>query len=248
MSSSTYKKAIQGRTHKERSRPSDRKKLGFLEKHKDYVLRAQDFHKKEKALQILTEKAEFRNPDEFYFGMQSSKTVGGVHVGSSEPKAYSQEQLLLMKTQDKKYVEMKAQVERKRTERLQASLHLLGEPAKNKHTVFVDGPEDRKRFDPATYFDTSPEFVEASFHRPTRSQIEADAGLGSISRVHGKRRPKAYRELEQRKHRRTALESTALRMDVEKAAMGKGRKRRVLKASENPEGQPVYRWKKERKK
>ena len=31
---------------------SDRKKLGFLEKHKDYVLRAKDFHKKEKAIQV----------------------------------------------------------------------------------------------------------------------------------------------------------------------------------------------------
>ena len=56
MSSATYKKAIQGRAHKERSQPSDRKKLGFLEKHKDYVLRAKDFHKKEKAIQVRTKR------------------------------------------------------------------------------------------------------------------------------------------------------------------------------------------------
>jgi U3 small nucleolar RNA-associated protein 11 len=44
-----------------------RRKLGLLEKKKDYVQRARDFHKKEKALLTLQAKAEQRNPDEFYF-------------------------------------------------------------------------------------------------------------------------------------------------------------------------------------
>ncbi|QDZ19539.1 U3 small nucleolar RNA-associated protein Utp11 [Chloropicon primus] len=243
--SSTYKKAIQGRTHKERSQPSDRKKLGFLEKHKDYVLRARDFHKKEKALEVLREKAEFRNPDEFYFGMQKSKTVGGVHVGDSDPTQYSHEQLMLMKTQDRKYVEMKAQVERKKVEKLQASLHQLRDAPANKHIVFVDNEEDQRQFSPADYFNTSPEYLDSAFHRPTREQLDEDAW--TVSSVHEKKKSKLYKELEQRKHRKSELESVALRMDMEKAAMGKGRKRKVRKTSLGGKGIPVYRWKKERK-
>ena len=58
-----------------------RRKYGLLEKKKDYLLRANDYHKKEAALQHLRRKAEERNPDEFYFAMQSSRSVGGIHVG-----------------------------------------------------------------------------------------------------------------------------------------------------------------------
>ena len=60
--------------HKERSQPAHRKRFGLLEKHKDYVVRAKNYHFKEKRLQALKEKAEFRNPDEFYFKMLNSKT------------------------------------------------------------------------------------------------------------------------------------------------------------------------------
>ena len=142
-----------------------------MEKHKDYVLRARDFHKKEKALQILREKAEFRNPDEFYFGMERSRTVGGVHVGDLDRSEYTQEQIMLMKTQDKKYVEMKAQVERNRCDRLRATLHNLGEVPANKHIVFVDGEAQKKDFDASEYFDTPQDYLDRSFHRPRRSQL-----------------------------------------------------------------------------
>jgi hypothetical protein len=52
---------------------------GLLEKHKDYVLRARDYHRKQDRLTKLKRKAAFRNPDEFYFAMHSSKTKAGVH-------------------------------------------------------------------------------------------------------------------------------------------------------------------------
>lgn len=57
------------REHKERSQPSHRRKYGLLEKHKDYVERARDYHKKQDYLQTLRKKAAFRNPDEFYTAM-----------------------------------------------------------------------------------------------------------------------------------------------------------------------------------
>jgi U3 small nucleolar RNA-associated protein 11 len=40
------------------------------------VLRARDFQRKQGTLKQLRHKAAMRNPDEFYFAMQSSKTKG----------------------------------------------------------------------------------------------------------------------------------------------------------------------------
>ena len=64
------------RTHRERAQPVARSKngVGLLEKHKDYVARARNYHAKQAHLKQLMEKARFRNPDEFYFKMIATKT------------------------------------------------------------------------------------------------------------------------------------------------------------------------------
>lgn len=67
--------ASKGRAHKERHQLTTRKKLGLLEKHKDYVLRAKAFHRKEDEIQALRKKAAFKNPDEFYHKMINTKMV-----------------------------------------------------------------------------------------------------------------------------------------------------------------------------
>ncbi|XP_054803114.1 probable U3 small nucleolar RNA-associated protein 11 isoform X2 [Prosopis cineraria] len=113
MNMSSFKNAIPRRAHKERAQPSSRKKFGLLEKHKDYVVRAKAFHKKQETLRKLKEKAEFRNPDEFYFKMIRTKVVDGVHRPESEARKYTHEELMLMKTQDMGYVLQKLQSERK---------------------------------------------------------------------------------------------------------------------------------------
>ena len=95
--------AIQTRAHKERSQPAARSKWGLLEKHKDYVLRARDYHKKENTIKLLKSKAAMRNPDEFYFSMIHSKTKKGVHIVQRNEK-YSHELLQLLKTQDQNYI------------------------------------------------------------------------------------------------------------------------------------------------
>ena len=107
-----------------------------------------------------------------------------------------------MKTQDKKYIEMKAQMENKVTpnfqvkgareiptnpcsqkvEKLKSGLHFLGAPAANKHTVFVDTEQERQAFKPEEYFDTSAEFLDRSFHRPRREQLEQDAPAALANR------------------------------------------------------------------
>uniref|UniRef100_A0A2P2M400 U3 small nucleolar RNA-associated protein 11 n=1 Tax=Rhizophora mucronata TaxID=61149 RepID=A0A2P2M400_RHIMU len=83
---SSFRNAIPRRAHKERAQPHSRKKFGLLEKHKDYVIRAKAFHKKEETLQRLREKAALRNPDEFYFKMIKTRTVDGVHRPEEEAK------------------------------------------------------------------------------------------------------------------------------------------------------------------
>jgi U3 small nucleolar RNA-associated protein 11 len=70
---SSFKNAFKGRAHKERSQVSTRKKLGILEKNKDYKLRAVNFHRKQEKLNVLREKAEFRNPNEFHMMMIHGK-------------------------------------------------------------------------------------------------------------------------------------------------------------------------------
>ena len=71
MSTSAFRKAAPRRDHKERAQPSHRKRFGLLEKHKDYVERSKDFHRKANELQRLRVKASLKNPDEFYFRLIS---------------------------------------------------------------------------------------------------------------------------------------------------------------------------------
>ena len=70
----TLRNNLHRRNHKERGQLKHREKLGFLEKHKDYVLRARDYHSKQDRLTRLRQKAAERNKDEFYFSMNREKT------------------------------------------------------------------------------------------------------------------------------------------------------------------------------
>ena len=71
---SSLRNSLHRRNHKERSQLAHRSKLGILEKHKDYVLRARDYHSKQDRLTRLRQKAAERNKDEFYFGMTNQRT------------------------------------------------------------------------------------------------------------------------------------------------------------------------------
>ncbi|CAE7892140.1 putative U3 small nucleolar RNA-associated protein 11 [Symbiodinium microadriaticum] len=75
MGDGSLRHVVHKRVHLERHQPKHRRRLGYLEKHKDYVKRAKDFHKKEDIIKGLHRKAYFKNEDEFAYGMMSHSTM-----------------------------------------------------------------------------------------------------------------------------------------------------------------------------
>ncbi|KAN0060272.1 hypothetical protein ACQY0O_007601 [Thecaphora frezii] len=118
MAGSSLRNAVHRRNHKERSQPVNRQKLGLLEKHKDYVLRARDHNLKQQRLKRLREIAALRNKDEFNFGMIRAKTVKGVHVQDRGNEALKNDVVALLKTQDAGYVRLQITKERRRIDKL----------------------------------------------------------------------------------------------------------------------------------
>ncbi|KAJ9507650.1 hypothetical protein QJQ45_019176 [Haematococcus lacustris] len=269
---SSLANAIKRKTHKERSQPAARIKYGLLEKHKDYVERAKDFHRKENTIKALRRKADERNPDEFYFAMEKARTKEGVHDKSNIANKYSQEELALMRSQDVKYLSLKERVEAEKIEKLKQSLHFIGAPAQNKHTVFVDSESEAKVFDPAAYFDTPSHLLDRTFNRPKSEALRSSdtvrvSGAGSTSRGQVKqaerRKLAAYNELSQRMERREKLARTANHLAYVQEVAKKGRKRKLSKdelvqtaaaGDGNDDGAShsstarVFKWKRERKK
>jgi U3 small nucleolar RNA-associated protein 11 len=105
---STLRNTIQRRNHRERAQPAERQKWGILEKSKDYKLRAADHKLKRRKIKALQQKASERNEDEFYFGMMSSQSQGGVKVAQrgegGGSKVLKRDVVDLMKTQDVGYL------------------------------------------------------------------------------------------------------------------------------------------------
>ncbi|MBN3319802.1 UTP11 protein, partial [Atractosteus spatula] len=180
---SSFRKALKShqRNHKERSQPSFRKHLGFLEKKKDYKLRADDYHKKQNTLNALQKKALNKNPDEFYFKMTSTQLQDGVQVLRHPEEELTEEQKKVMRTQDMKYVEMKRVAEAKKIERLKSELHLLDAEGKmqNNHTFFVDSKKEVKEFDLASHLNTAPELVDRVYNRPTTDMLQKNIIKGA---------------------------------------------------------------------
>ncbi|CAM9748461.1 unnamed protein product [Chrysoparadoxa australica] len=247
---SSLRNAVKRKTHKERGQVASRKKYGLLEKHKDYVLRARDYNKKRDRMNALKLKAALRNPDEFYFGMNKAKTKDGVHT-DEKSTALNPSVVQLLKTQDVGYVRMKESVDRKKAEKMKASLHMLGGEASkaNKHTIFLESSRDAREFDAAKHFDTVPELADRAFNRPRKATLESQQILGASNRKHMKRALKqqetAYRELGDRLTRADELASARVHLEAQKTVMtSKGTKRKIKGAEgKNP---AVFKWKRQR--
>jgi len=160
MSSTAFRNAVRRREHRERHQPEARRALGLLEKHKDYVVRARNYHAKEARVAQLRKQAANRNPDEFYFGMLREATVGGIATkrrrggdsggGSGDagarPEVLTADLLRVLKTQDAGYVRALQGAEERRVERMRASLKGTREAAAGgaagRHTVFHDDEDE----------------------------------------------------------------------------------------------------------
>ncbi|KAK9150708.1 hypothetical protein Syun_009017 [Stephania yunnanensis] len=227
---SSLRNAIHRRAHKERAQPQARKKFGLLEKHKDYVLRAKAFQKKEEAIQKLREKAAFRNPDEFYFKMMKTRTIDGVHRPESQARQYSQEELMLMKTQDIGYILQKLQSEKNKIAKLNSALHALDGQLPSKHVYYAEDREEARE-------------IRSQCSKRGKPSPAEDVPDHIKRKLHS-----SYKELEARKNRVQELEKLHGEMSLQKELKKKGRKRK-LREDElvNPTSGPVYKWRAERK-
>ncbi|NXY84498.1 UTP11 protein, partial [Alcedo cyanopectus] len=255
--SSAFRKAAKSgqRPHRERAQPASRKKLGLLEKKKDYRLRARDYHKKQNALRALQKKALDKNPDEFYFKMIRSELQDGVHVIKQPKDEVTPEQVKLMRTQDIKYVEMKRVAEAKKIERLKSELHLLDAEGKspNKHTFFLDTRREGKtqigEFDIAAHLGTVPELVGRVYNRPTIATLQKEPLKGATDPAHLKKlaqqRKNQYDLLKQRIEREKAMFVVAQKIQTRKDLLDKTHKVKVKKETTNSPA--IYKFKFQRK-
>ncbi|CAG8512614.1 6108_t:CDS:2 [Funneliformis mosseae] len=241
---SSLRNALQRRNHKERSQPRSRQRYGLLEKRKDYVLRARDFHSKQDRLKAMREKAYFRNPDEFYFKMINSKTKDGVHVMEHD-STLSGEAIKLMKSQDLSYVKTQRDLGNKIEFEGKIKEKIKSQP---QHIIFVDTPKEAKTFDPAKHFDTLPELVNRKFNRPRIETLQNEVIMfpedeTELILLHKQKLIK-YKELSARMQRQEELRKVERELQIQKNLMGKGRRKKV---GVDKDGLAVYKWKNERK-
>ena len=258
---STLRNAVKRVTHKERAQPSDRKKFGLLEKHKDYIERARDFQRKQKYITNLRNKALDKNPDEFYFQMHNSRLQKGKHVNIKKSQL-DQETINLLKSQDLGYITYKRSQDAQKIQKLKENIHLIGAVAPKKHTIFVDSEEDVEHFDASEHFDTQPELVDRVYNRPRTSQLEEALeknpnALNSIiianeNNAKKRKRSKEMQELKERSKRTKKLTSAMNSLTMQRnLATAKGARKKITvtkvvgKAKKEKE-MTVYKWKRER--
>jgi len=208
-------------------KPESKKKLGLLEKKKDFKERSRDYRQKQEKLRKIKLQVAFKNPDEYNMKMKKLKRVPGGHIpiDTEEP---SKEVVLNIKDQDMKYLLMKKSIESKKINNLQSSLHMLTEtvPAERNHIIFVDNEEEVEKFDPVDYFETSQEFLNRSYNRPLKSSLSEKSIIVNSDRVdhsviseQEQSRAKSYRELIQRMEREEQLKNASNDIYIQKQAL-----------------------------
>ena len=264
--SASLKNAVQKREYKERAQPRSRiNKHGLLEKHKDYVKRARDFHRKEDTLRALREKARLRNTDEFYHGMMNARTHQGVHYTTHQQRLQRLDAvtLKLMKSQDVNYIKTQLDRTRKQIDRLQSELAFIGvvggsseiihhDDIKHtkRHTVFVDDVEQVATFDAATYLDTPEAFLDRTFNRPRTQQLLQPLQTVAVKQTEDTTTKEVgdasekYMLLKQLMARAKALEKVEKELVLKAHLSNSKGQRRVVGQDAN--GNPIYKWRAER--
>ena len=260
------KQRFKKKEYKERVQPSARRKLGMLEKHKDYVQRAQDHHKKQKELKALRRKAENRNPDEFRFEMENARLDPATGKWRKLPskreledeEKHGKEEQRLLQTQDIAYLEMRRSVDLRKVEKLRAELHGLDEPVRGRHTLFVDDDEAervQKADEPAAavadMLGTAPELLETRT-RPNLASIRGSSSVvvggersGVLPAATVQNRRKKYLEMEARSKRAEKLAELSRELEIQRelSAAKPGQARKIVGRS----GKTAVIWRQERK-
>ncbi|GJP38817.1 hypothetical protein CLOM_g23226 [Closterium sp. NIES-68] len=211
---SSLRNVVKRKAHKERAQPLARRRLGLLEKHKDYVLRARDFHRKEDAIRLMREKAAMRNPDEFYFKMEHTRLHKGRHT-RVEKDEWTEEEVRLMATQDMGYIRTKWRAEQQKVERLQASLHRVDEPHRNQHLVFAHSDDSA----------STPSKHQRRSSSPQREATPPPVTKPLNTRLN-RHREALYAELKERKQRARRLHAMLDEMVLKQQRMADGQQKK----------------------
>ncbi|KAK9460422.1 uncharacterized protein V1516DRAFT_676595 [Lipomyces oligophaga] len=258
---SSLKFNVQHKEHRERAQPANRRKWGLLEKHKDYVLRARDFHSKEAKLKILREKASLRNPDEFYFAMHNARTNGkGSKLGNKETsQILSADQMKLLRSQDDGYLTTLLQQESKAIERLKQRLAFtngdwLSESGQHDHDTSdlehsdsydddgkISGP--RKSLAKRKNNSVSPKILKFADSTEHASEI-AQTSEGNLTKASfAPSNERVAKLLKQHEQRKIQIESVLREAQLQRQLLTKGPKRKIIKN----DGSIVYKWAPRRK-
>lgn len=109
---------------KERPQLKARQHLGFLEHHKDFSERVQNYHQKQDELNHLRLLASLRNPDEFHSNMVHTKALDG-RLWIDRENQTSKRRLKVYRDLDDKYITMQLQHQQNKLRRELNSFHCM---------------------------------------------------------------------------------------------------------------------------
>lgn len=257
------KNPFKKKTYLERSQPEARRKLGFLEKHKDYVERARNARMKRDQLKKLKRMAQNRNPDEFQFGMEHTHVDEETGLrrrdslrGVKGSNKYSADEIKAMQTEDLAYLTMRQTMDLRKAERLRSSLHFLDQKSAGTHTLFMDSEDENEDGNEeeiiAKRMDTVPELIHSKV-MPKTAQLRSDSIIvGGSESVdvetmlkNEESRVKAYKEVVAREKRAKRIKMLARELEIKKQLAGPGKK---VKLYDKKTGGAHFIWRQERKK
>jgi len=228
------KKYIPRRKYRERGQIERRKRLGFLEKKKDYKIRAEDYHEKEKKYKNLKEAARTRNPDEFYHKMIKAKIIDGEHVQFPDDK--NLEQKLVTNTQFINLVNFKKSQLEKEAEKMKARLQLnkniFEGGNKNIHTLYYEDEDE--------FLEEQKREKENEFLNKKRNLDNEEISENDEDKILTPENKQLINTYKQRKKHIKQLEQISQGLQEQKELLKGGKKKKI--------GDGVYKYFMERKK
>lgn len=235
---------IQKKQHRERSQLQSRSKYGLLEKHKDYVKRAKNYHEKEQSIKYLKNKIKDKNNDEFYYGMNTEQSNTS-KIDSNLIKDLSIDEIKLLKTQDLNYINNIKNLNKKSIEKLIINNNLLlNNNNNNKHTIFVDSKDKLINFNPKVFFNTTDDLLYRNFNRLTKDQLQ-DTKLNNNTNINiDKKKLKKLNNLKLKINNNNKLINISNKLQLQKKLINDNGNKKKLKDSN---GNVTFKWSKKRK-